>query len=88
MFYNKYINNGDIMKICLFTSIKNIFTKLNTNINSNTQLKIMQIPSNISSSKETSAGVKMEEICKLIIKRLDRIDKRYQEMIVLLNKKK
>ena len=54
---------------------------LNTNINSNTQLKIMQIPSNISSLKETSAGVKMEEICKLIIKRLDRIDKRYQEMI-------
>ena len=91
MFYNKYINNGGIMKICLFTSIKNNFTKknnLNTNINSNTQLKIMQIPSNISSLKETSAGVKMEEICKLIIKRLDRIDKRYQEMIVLLNKKK
>lgn len=48
----------------------------------------MQIPSNISPSKETTAGVKMEEICKLIIKRLDRIDKRYQEMIVLLNKKK
>ena len=79
------------MKIRLFTSIKNIFTKknnLNTNINYNQQLRTMQKPSNISPKKELTAGERMDKICKLIIKRLDRIDKRNQEMLILLNKKK
>ena len=79
------------MKVSLFTSIKNIFTKknnLNTNINYNQQLRTMQIPSNIFPKKELTAGERMDKICKLIIKRLDRIDKRNQEMLILLNKKK
>ena len=79
------------MKVSLFTSIKNIFTKknnLNTNINYNPQLRSMPIPSNISPKKELTAGEKMDKISKLIIKRLDRIDKRYQEMLILLNEKK
>ena len=91
MFYNKYNKSGDIMKIRLFTSIKNIFTKknnLNTNINYNPQLRTMLIPSNISPKKELTAAEKMDKICKLIIKRLDSIDKRNQEMLILLNKKK
>ena len=77
------------MRIRLFTSIKNIFTKknnLNTNINYNPQLRTMQIPSNISPQKELTAGEKMDKICKFIIKRLDRINKRNQEMIALLTK--
>jgi len=79
------------MKNCSFTSIKNIFTKknnLNTNINYNPQLRTMQIPSNISQKKELTAGEKMDKICKLIIKRLDRINKRSQEMLIVSNKKK
>ena len=79
------------MRIRLFTSIKNIFTKknnLNTNINYNPPLRTMQIPSNISPQKELTAGEKMDKICKFIIKRLDRINKRNQEMIALLTKKK
>ena len=91
MFYDKYINSGGIMKTRLFTSIKNIFypkNNLNTNINYNPQLRTMQIPSNISQKKELTAGEKMDKICKLIVKRLDRINKRNQEMLILLNKKK
>lgn len=92
MFYNKYNKYGGIMKIRLFTSIINIFNKKNnlnnTNINYNQQLRIMQIPSNISPKKELTAGEKMDKICKLIIKRLDIIDKRNKEMLILLNKKK
>lgn len=94
MFYNKYNKNEGIMKIRIFTSVKNIFTKknnlnnLNTNINYNPPLRTREIPSNISPKKELTTGEKMDKICELIIKRLDRIDKRYQEMLVLLNKKK
>ena len=90
MFYNKYINSGGIMKILLFAS-KNIFTKknnLNTNINYNPPIRIMQMPSNILTKKESTTGGIMEEICKLIIKRLDRIDKRNQEILARLTKNK
>ena len=78
------------MKIRLLTSIKNIFTKknLSTNINYNPQIRTMQIPSNISPKKEVTAAEKMDKICKLIIKRLYWCDKRNQELLILLNKKK